>query len=298
MRKTSAMKHEMPVAVIGLGNMGRNYAARLLNAGFPVTVWNRTPERTRPLATNGASVAASIADAVAAASLVIAALEHADAFDATLLSPASMQTLTPGHLVVDMSTVSPAAARAAAQRLQTRGASYLDAPVSGGTRGARSGTLTVLMGGKASDILRVRPVLEVLGKLHHVGPVGAGQTAKLVNQVIVAGTIGAAAEGLVLAERAGLDLAVLLEALQGGFADSRVLREHGDRMIRRNFIAGASNRVFLKDLEAIRTLASSCNLDLPLAEHLRRGYSDLVEAGYAEEDHSSFWRQVTKGYRP
>jgi len=291
------MTIETPVAVIGLGNMGRHYAARLLSAGYRVTVWNRTVEKTRPLASAGAAVAPSAPAAVAAASLVIAALEHAEAFGATLLAPASLDAFTPRHLIVDLSTVAPDAARFASQRLLSRGARYLDAPVSGGTRGAAAGTLTLLIGGAAADVADVRPVLEVLGRPHHVGPVGAGQTAKLVNQVIVAGTIGAVAEGLVLAERAGLDLPGLLEALQGGFADSRVLREHGDRMIRRNFVAGASNRVFLKDLNAIHALAARCGLDLALLEQLRAGYQDLVESGYAEEDHSGFWRRVMQAKR-
>jgi 2-hydroxy-3-oxopropionate reductase len=288
------MNDAIPVAVIGLGNMGRHYAARLLAAGYRVTVWNRTPEKMPPLVSAGAIGAMSAADAVAASFLVISALEHAEAFAATLLSSASLEALTASHLIVDMSTVAPDAARLASQRLRMRGARYLDAPVSGGTRGAAAGTLTLLLGGDEADVLFARPVLEVLGKLHHVGPVGAGQTAKLVNQVIVAGTIGAVAEGLVLAERAGLDLARLLDALQGGFAESRVLREHGERMIRRNFVAGASNRVFLKDLNAIHALASHYELKLPLAEQLRDGYEELVDSGYAEEDHSGFWRQVIK----
>ena len=286
------MNNETPVAVIGLGNMGRHYAARLIGAGFRVTVWNRTPEKALPFAAAGAAIAPSAAAALASASIIIAALENAAALDATLFAPASLGMLTANHLIVDMSSVAPEAARFAAQRLQPLGARYLDAPVSGGTRGAAAGTLTLLVGGAAADLARARPVLEVLGTPHHLGPVGAGQTAKLVNQVIVAGTIGAVAEGLVLAERAGLDLTGLLAALQGGFADSRVLREHGERMIRRDFVAGASNRVFLKDLNAIQALAANCGLELALLGKLRAGYRDLVESGYAEEDHSGYWRRV------
>jgi len=292
------MSNQPAVAVIGLGNMGHHYAARLLDAGYRVTVWNRTAEKMTLLIATGAITAPSVAAAVAAAPFVICALEHAEAFAATLLSPASLAALPSHRLIVDMSTVSPEAARFAAQRLAARGASYLDAPVSGGTRGAAAGTLTLLVGGAAADVLAAKPVLEVLGKVHHVGPIGAGQTAKLVNQVIVAGTIGAVAEGLVLAERAGLDVASLLEALKGGFADSRVLREHGDRMVRRDFMAGASNRVFLKDLNAIHELATSCGLDLPLTEQLRAGYRELIDAGYAEEDHSGFWRRVMQAGAP
>lgn len=292
------MLPEPAVAVIGIGNMGAHYAARLLAAGRRVIVWNRTSEKTHPLVAAGATAAASVAEALGAATILISALEHSGAFDAAMLSAQSLAAVTDQHLIVGTSTVSPEAARTAARRLRERGAGYVDAPVSGGTRGAAAGTLTILAGAEAADLERARPVLDVLGKVHHLGAVGAGQTAKLVNQVIVAGTIGAVAEGLVLAERAGLDPAAVLAALQGGFADSRVLREHGERMVRRDFLAGASNRVFLKDLLEIRALAASSGVVLPLAEELRRGYQELIDAGYAEDDHSSYWRRAMRQSAP
>ncbi len=291
------LNREGRVAVIGTGNMGSRYVLRLLAAGFAVTVWNRSGAKLDPLIAAGAAAASGPAAAIESASLLLCALEHAAAMEATVLAPAGLAALRADHLVIDTSTVLPAAARGAARRLAERGAHYVDAPVSGGTRGADAGTLTLLLGGTAEAVDRARPVLAPLGRVHHLGAVGAGQTAKLVNQVIVAGTIAAVAEALALAERAGLDPAAVVTALQGGFADSRVLREHGVRMATRNFVAGASNRVFLKDLDAIQSLAADQGIALPIAEQIASAYRELVDTGFAEEDHAALWRLVMPGGR-
>ncbi len=291
------LNSEHRIAVIGTGNMGSRYALRLLAAGFAVTVWNRSREKLAPLIAAGAAAAPSPAAAIDSTPLIICALEHSAAMETAVLTPSSLAALRSEHLVIDTSTVLPAAARRTALRLADRGASYVDAPVSGGTRGADAGTLTLLLGGSAEAVDRARPVLAPLGRVHHLGGVGAGQTAKLVNQVIVAGTIAAVAEALALAERAGLDPAAVVTALQGGFADSRVLREHGERMATRNFVAGASNRVFLKDLDAIQSLAADEGITLPIAAQIAGGYRELVATGFAEEDHAALWRLVMPGGR-
>lgn len=277
------------VAVIGLGQMGARYAERFLAAGLKVTVWNRTPERSAPLASAGATVAPSAAAAIDHAEIIVAALENASAFSDTFLTASVLDKLRPGQLIVDTSTVHPDSARAAASTLQQYGASYLDAPVSGGTRGAAQGTLTIMAGGERADFERARAMLSVLGTPHFLGPTGAGQIAKLANQTIVAVTIGAVAEGLFLAQHAGLDIAQLLSVLQGGFADSRILREHGDRMARCDFAPGAANRVFLKDLKAITALAQGVSANLPMTAQARRAYERLIAAGYGEQDHSSYF---------
>lgn len=275
-----------------MGQMGARYARRLLDAGFKVTVWNRTPDRAAPLAAAGAVIATSAASAVDAADTIIAALENAPAFEATFLSPQTVGRFRPGHLVIDTSTVHPGSARAAQVALGKHRARYLDAPVSGGTQGAARGTLTIMVGGDRADFDRARPFLDVLGTPHFLGPTGAGQTAKLVNQVMVAVTIGAVAEGLFLAERAGLDPTQLLSALQGGFADSRILREHGARMARRDFSPGAANRVFLKDLNAIAALAQDLSTQLPMTVQSRQAYARLIAAGQGEQDHSSYFNYL------
>lgn len=280
--------------------MGSRYAHRLIQAGLRVTVWNRTPSRSDAFAAAGASVATSPADAAAAADILIAALENAPALSASLLTGDALSQIGPRHLVIDTGTVHPRDSRSNHRVLQENGAGYLDAPVSGGTRGAASGTLTILVGGSPADFERARPILEILGKPHLLGPNGAGHIAKLVNQAIVAVTIGAVAEGLFLAERAGLNLRQLVSALAGGFADSRILQEHGDRMIRRDFQPGGTNRIFLKDLDAIRTLAEELDTELPLSAISRDAFAELVVTGYSEHDHSSYFEylELLNGVEP
>jgi 3-hydroxyisobutyrate dehydrogenase-like beta-hydroxyacid dehydrogenase len=280
------------VAVLGLGQMGARYAQRLIDAGLKVTVWNRTPVRSAPFAAAGINVATSPAEAVISSNIIIAALENSAAFVETLLSAQALPQFGPEHLVIDTSTVHPRDSRAAQQILREHGALYLDAPVSGGTRGAASGTLTIFVGGSATDFERVRPILELLGTPHLLGPTGAGHITKLVNQAIVAVTIGAVAEGLFLAERGGLDPKQVLTALGGGFADSRILREHGDRMIRRDFSPGGTNRIFLKDLNQIGALASELDSDLPLTSSCHKAFARLVTTGLGEHDHSSYFEYL------
>ena len=280
------------IAIVGLGQMGARYAQRFIDAGFRVVVWNRNPARAEALASAGAVVAESVADAISAADIVIAALENSAAFEATVLSPEALRRMSPRHIIIDTSTVHPDSARQAAAVLAKHQVQYIDAPVSGGTRGAAEGTLTILVGANAEQFENIRPVLTVLGKPHLLGPTGAGQIAKLVNQTITAVTIGAVGEGLYLAKRAGLDPAQLLSTLQGGFADSRILREHGARMVRGDFTPGAANRIFLKDLNAIAALAQDVSTALPLTARIRDAYVELIAAGHGEQDHSSYFNYL------
>lgn len=272
--------------------MGARYARRFIAAGFPVTVWNRSPAKAQALAAEGASIALTPAAALDAADVIVAALENAAAFEQTFLTPETLRHFDSRHLLIDTGTVHPGASRAANAQLAQRGCRYLDAPVSGGTVGATNGTLTILVGGEPADFERARPVFQVLGSPHLLGPCGAGQIAKLANQVIVAVTIGAVAEGLFLAERAGVDAAALLGALQGGFADSRILREHGPRMVQRHFAPGAANRIFMKDLTAIGTLAGEQGATLPLTRQAAAGFAQLIAAGHGEQDHSSYFNYL------
>jgi 2-hydroxy-3-oxopropionate reductase len=280
------------IAIVGLGQMGARYAQRFIDAGFRVVVWNRNPARAEALVAAGAVAAESVADAIAATDIVIAALENSAAFEATVLSPPALSRMSPRHVIIDTSTVHPDSAKQAATILAKHHARYIDAPVSGGTQGAAEGTLTILVGANVEAFEHVRAVLTVLGKPHLLGPTGAGQIAKLVNQTITAVTIGAVAEGLFLAQRAGLEPAQLLSTLQGGFADSRILREHGARMVRADFTPGAANRIFLKDLNAIAALAQDVSTTLPLTARIRDAYIDMIAAGHGEQDHSSYFNYL------
>ena len=273
----------MKVGVIGLGRMGRPMASRLLTAGFEVVVHNRSPGAVEALVAEGAADGGSSAGVGAAAGIVITMLPDPETVEAATLAAARE-----GVLCVDMSTSPPALARRLAATLAERGAAALDAPVSGGVTGAREGTLTIMAGGEAADLQRARPVLQALGsRITHVGGPGAGQVAKAANQLVVALNIQAVAEALALAEAAGADPALVREAMQGGFADSRVLAQHGARMLSGDYEPGGALRLHLKDLRIVLELAEEAGVELPAAEQVAAAMAALVEAGHGELDHSA-----------
>jgi 2-hydroxy-3-oxopropionate reductase len=269
------------VGVIGLGRMGRPMAERLLSAGFDVIVHNRSRGPVDALAQLGARAASSPAEVEA--EVVITLLPDPETVEAVVLEAAR-----PGALIVEMSTSPPALAIRLHEALAERGAAAIDAPVSGGVTGAREGTLTIMAGGNEADLDRARPVLEVLGaKITHVGGPGAGQIAKAANQLVVALNIQAVAEALSLARESGVDPAVIREALLGGFADSRVLQEHGARMLERDFEPGGALRLHLKDLRIALALAEEHGASLPAGERVAAAVAALVEAGHGDLDHSA-----------
>lgn len=281
----------MRCALIGTGLMGFPMARRLAEAGLDLTVWNRTAEKAAPLAAHGAKPAASVEDAVAGADLVISMMVDGPA--SLALARGSLQAMKAGAVLCDMASVKPVEARAVADALAGRGVQVLDAPVSGGTRGAEAGTLAIMAGGDPAVLERVRPVLEHLGRPVHVGPSGAGALAKLANQGIVAVTIGAVAEAMLLLERGGADLAAVRAALKGGFADSIILQQHGARMERRDFAPGGRSDVQLKDLRNILGEAGGLGLTLPLIEAVDGRFARLcTELGGAGLDHSALFAEL------
>lgn len=278
------------LALLGCGLMGQPMARRLLAAGHAVTVWNRSPEKAQALRSHGARVADTPADAVRAAPLVILMLQDGEAVRQVLFDPSlpgAAQGLAPGTLVVDMGSIRPDQARQHAQALADLGVHMVDAPVSGGTLGAEAGTLAIMAGGLASDVEAARPVLSVLGRVVHVGPTGAGQLAKLANQMIVGITIGAVAEALLLAEQGGADPARVREALRGGFAESRVLEVHGQRMVEGDFAKRGSLAIQLKDLRNALHTAAGMPMDLPITQRLEALYADAAAHGWADLDQSA-----------
>jgi len=279
---TSQQPH---IAFLGIGLMGAPMTRNLLAAGFPMTLWNRTASKCEPFAEE-ATIAETPADAVREADIVITMLENGDVVEDVLVGQGAMDALKPGALVIDMSSVQPSLARRHAELAQARGAGYVDAPVSGGTVGAAEARLSIMAGGSEADIDRARPVFEAMGKCTRIGPVGAGQLAKLANQAIVGITIGAVSEALLLAAKGGADPAAVREALMGGFAGSRILELHGQRMIERDFAPGAPARIQLKDLRMILDEARSEGLTLPLSQQVHNGYLSLVANGHSDVDHS------------
>ncbi|MBD3640788.1 MAG: NAD(P)-dependent oxidoreductase [Marinobacter sp.] len=273
------------IAFLGIGLMGAPMTRNLLDAGFPMTLWNRTTSKCDPFV-DEATIAETPADAVREADIVITMLENGDVVEDVLVGQGAMEALKPGALVIDMSSVQPSLARRHAELAQARGVGYVDAPVSGGTVGAAEARLSIMAGGSEADVDRARPVFEAMGKCTRIGPVGAGQLAKLANQAIVGITIGAVSEALLLAAKGGADPAAVREALMGGFAGSRILELHGQRMIERDFAPGAPSRIQLKDLRMILDEARAEGLTLPLAQQVHNEYLSLVANGHSDVDHS------------
>jgi 2-hydroxy-3-oxopropionate reductase len=265
--------------------MGAPMTRNLLAAGYPMTLWNRTASKCEPFA-GEATIAGSPAEAVAGTDVVITMLENGAVVEDVLVAQGAMAALKAGALVVDMSSVQPSLARRLAGLAAERGAGFVDAPVSGGTLGATEARLSIMAGGSEADVEKAWPVFEVLGKCTRIGPVGAGQLAKLANQAIVGITIGAVSEALLLAARGGADPAAVREALMGGFAGSRILELHGQRMIDRDFAPGAPARIQLKDMRMILDEARAEGLTLPLAQQTHNEYLSLVANGHSDVDHS------------
>jgi len=272
--------------------MGYRMTQRLLEAGQEVHVWNRTHERALPLADLGATVHASAPQAAAAAECVITMLENGPVVGEVLFDLGTAQAMAAGTLVIDMSSIRPSEARDHAARLGERGVAHLDAPVSGGTVGAEQGTLAIMAGGRLQDYQRALPLFSALGRPTHVGPHGAGQMAKLANQMIVGITIGAVAEALLFAAKGGADMAKVREAIQGGFADSRILQLHGQRMVERDFTPHGRLSVQLKDMRNALATAQEIGFDAPITQLFEALYAAGDEHGLGGLDHSGLFVEL------
>lgn len=282
------------VTVLGIGRMGLPMARRLCHAGLAVTVWNRSPGKADALAAEGARVASDLQDAVAQAQCVISLLEDGRAVGDVLFAQGAAQAMPQGCLFLDMASIKPAEAREHAERLATLGIRHVDAPVSGGTVGAEAGQLAIMAGGDAADIQAVTPLLQHLGRVTHVGPHGAGQLAKLANQMIVGITIGGVAEALLLCAKGGADMAKVREAIGGGFAQSRILELHGQRMVDRDFAPRARMTVQLKDLRNALDTAADLDFDAPVSSLFADLYAQAIEHGLSDLDHSGLFVELAR----
>jgi 3-hydroxyisobutyrate dehydrogenase len=288
------MMTDRSIAFLGLGTMGAAMAANLARAGFEVTVWNRTRGRAPELDELGVRRAATPSEASSAADVAVVCVSDTPDVESVLFGPdGAADGLRSGSLVIDCSTISPSATRDFSERLGGAGVSLVDAPVSGGSEGAQKATLTIFCGGDESAVERARPILEALGKtITHVGPSGAGQAVKAVNQVILAGTYVGVAEGLVLAMKAGLDGDQVVAALGGGAAQSWVLANRSGRMLANDYPLGFKVALHRKDLGIALDLARELGAELPVAEMTAEMETDLIGRGRAEDDMSAVARVI------
>jgi 2-hydroxy-3-oxopropionate reductase len=279
------------VGFIGIGLMGAPMAANLIRAGFQLQVWNRTVSKCDPLLEMGATLATSPAEAARGANAVMTMLESG-ATVTEVLAGGLLESLEPGSTLIDMSSIAPAIAEDHAKLVTARGVRYIDAPVSGGTVGAQNATLAIMAGGLEEEIESARAIFSAMGSVTHVGPHGRGQLCKLVNQAIVAISIGAVSEGLLLAAKGGANPAKVREAIMGGFCQSRILELHGQRIIDRNFAPGGTVKNQIKDLNAVLEVASRLGLELPLTSRVRALFVDHANAGGELNDHSALYLQL------
>ncbi len=272
--------------------MGLPMAQRLCAAGYSVGVWNRTPGKADSLADMGATVHSQASDAVKHADIVVSMLENGPVVEDVLFNQGVARAMQPGALVIDMASIKPREARDHAARLGALGVAHLDAPVSGGVAGAEDGKLVIMVGGKAADFERAQPVFAHFGRATHVGPHGSGQLTKLANQMIVGITIGAVAEALLFTQRGGADMAKVKEAITGGFADSRILQVHGQRMVERDFAPRARMSIQLKDMRNALATAEEIGFAAPITALFEKLYAEGIEHGLSDLDHSGLFVEL------
>ena len=276
----------MEVGFIGLGLMGRPMALNLIKAGHRVHVWSRRRASMEPLLAAGAGDCESAADVARRAAVTISMVADAPDVEQVTLGPAGVaEAAGAGHIPIDMSTIAPAAAQSIAARLAARGVTALDAPVSGGEVGAIAGSLTIMAGGDADAFARVLPLLEAMGRaITRIGDAGAGQVAKACNQILTGVGVAAVAEALNFAARSGVDAGRVREALLGGFAYSRILENHGQRMLERNFKPGFKAWMHQKDMRIVMEEAHRLGLALPSAAATTQLFNAMVGSGLGEDD--------------
>ena len=284
----------MRVSFIGLGIMGKPMARHVLEAGYILTVHNRSQAAVSELVGMGAAAAASPAGAAAASEVIITCLPDSPDVEAVATGPDGIADgVQPGSVYVDMSTISPVTTKRVAAAIADKGATMLDAPVSGGQIGAQNATLAIMVGGDEAAFERVKPVLQTMGKnIVYIGPSGAGQIAKAANQIVVALTHEAVAEALVLAAKAGVDPARVVQAISGGAARCWALENRAPRLLRRDFEPGFYSSYHLKDLGIALEAAGSVGAVLPATALVRELYRSLVSKGYGKLDHSAIVRVV------
>ena len=282
------------ISFIGIGLMGLPMAKKLLEAGYPLKAYNRTQAKSEKLKKYNAEIVKTIKEAVSGSDVIITMLTDDLAVDLVMKSSEFLDNLKSGSTVIDMSSVKPETAKFHGTNLKSKNINYLDAPVSGGTIGAEEATLAIMVGGEQNIFNNNLDILKTMGTPTLVGPLTSGQVSKLANQIIVGLTIGAVAEAVTLCERAGADPKKMIKAITGGWADSKILQTHGQRMIKKDFLPKGKASTQLKDMNNILGCAKNTNLHLPISTLVQEMYNNLVKNGYGNDDHSSLYREIER----
>ena len=282
------------IGFIGIGLMGLPMAKNLLKSGYNLKAFNRTQNKSDKLKEFGAEISTSIKDAVTNSDVIITMLTDDAAVEKVMSSDEFISNIKKGATVIDMSSVNPVITKKYADILKDKNINYLDAPVSGGTIGAEEASLAIMVGGDEKTFKQCYDLLKILGNPTLVGPVTSGQISKLANQIIVGVTIGAVAEAVTLCEKSGTNPSKMIEALSGGWADSKILQTHGKRMISKDFSPKGKTTTQLKDMTNIINAGKAVETHLPISSLIKEMYKDLVADGHGNTDHSSLYNAIEK----
>jgi 2-hydroxy-3-oxopropionate reductase len=282
------------IGFIGIGLMGFPMAKNLLKSGYNLKAFNRSQDKAERLKEFGAVISTSIKEVVTNSDVIITMLTDDTAVDKVMASEEFVENIKTNATVIDMSSVNPVLTIKYSKILKDKNINYLDAPVSGGTIGAEDATLAIMVGGDEETFKNCYELLKKMGNPTLVGPVSSGQISKLANQIIVGVTIGAVAEAVTLCEKSGTNPSKMIEALSGGWADSKILQTHGKRMINKDFSPKGKTTTQLKDMTNIINAGKAVQTHLPISSLIKEMYKDLVADGHGNTDHSSLYNAIEK----
>ena len=282
----------MKISFIGTGLMGFPMSKNLLKKNLDLKIFSRTIEKAKPLEKFGGKVINSLSETVIESDIIFTMLTDDDAVEKVLGNKDFLKNLKPSSTVIDMSSIKPKIAIKFGKLFKENNINFLDAPVSGGTIGAEEGSLAIMVGGDQKIFDNAIDVLKIMGNPTLVGPIGSGQVSKLANQIIVGITIGAVAEAVTLCEKAGVDANKFIKALSGGFADGKILQNHGKRMIDKDFSPKGKVSTHLKDMNNILECANSFDTQLPISSLIQSMFKSLVDSGNSNDDHSALYKEI------
>jgi 2-hydroxy-3-oxopropionate reductase len=282
----------MKISFIGTGLMGFPMAKNLLKKNLDLKIFSRTLDKSKPLEEFGGKIINSLSEAIIDSDIILTMLTDDDAVEKVLGNSDFLKNLKPSSTVIDMSSIKPKIAIKYGKLLKENNINFLDAPVSGGTIGAEQGSLAIMVGGDQKTFDNAIDVLKIMGNPTLVGPIGSGQVSKLANQIIVGVTIGAVAEAIMLCEKAGVDGNKFIKALSGGFADGKILQNHGKRMIKKDFSPKGKVSTHLKDMNNILECANDFNTQLPISNLIQSMFKSLVDNGNSDDDHSALYKEI------